>query len=263
MNVILNVLYDIGKFLVSKFLLFFKWLIKDYKRIIIAILICLLGYLLIKVNHISKSYYDYQQRSIDTLSVYKNKIGELYQAEATYIMNERDLRKKNKDLYDELKSLKDNPIVIVKTLVEVKRDTVALTYEPATEIKNGKDSIFEGHFHFEDQWMKVLGTTHFSTADNSFSSVLNSIKLTSDITTNLIERDNKLYFISKSSNPYIQINNLEGCVLSPEDSKVINKHYDKRWALVIGAGPSVSVVNGNLKVFPAVQLTLGYKLISF
>ena len=99
--------------------------------------------------------------------------------------------------------------------------------------------------------------------DKDFSTTINSISFNSDITTNLIEKDNKLYFVSKSSNPYMQINNIEGCMLSPEDSKVIKKRFDKRWALIIGVGPSITVMDGQLKIVPGVQLTLGYKLISF
>ena len=61
----------------------------------------------------------------------------------------------------------------------------------------------------------------------------------------------------------MQINNIEGCMLSPEDSNVIKNRFDKRWVVVVGAGPSLTVVNGQLKVVPGLQLTLGYKLISF
>ena len=61
----------------------------------------------------------------------------------------------------------------------------------------------------------------------------------------------------------MQINNIEGCMLSPEDSKVIKERFDKRWAVVVGAGPAMTVVNGQLKIVPGLQLTLGYKLISF
>ena len=218
---------------------------------------------MLRVNHISNEYYDYQQRAIDTLSVYHNKVGELYAANNTYIMDIKELKKTNRELYDEVKNLKDNPIIVTKTEIEYRVDTVRMNSDTVFVYNDGSDLIYRNDFSKRDQWMDISGTTLFSMNNKQFSTTLNSISFNSDITTNLVERDNKLYFISKSSNPYMQINNIEGCMLSPEDSKVIKQRFDDRWAVVIGAGPSLTVVNGQLKLVPAVQLTVGYKLISF
>jgi FtsZ-binding cell division protein ZapB len=218
---------------------------------------------MLRVNHISNEYYDYQQRAVDTLSVYQNKVGELYAANDTYIMDIKELKKTNKELYDEVKNLKDNPIIVTKTQIEYRVDTVRMNSDTVFVYNDGNDLIYRNDFSKRDQWMDITGTTLFSMNNKQFSTTLNSISFNSDITTNLVERDNKLYFVSKSSNPYMQINNIEGCMLSPEDSKVIKERFDKRWAVVVGAGPTMTVVNGQLKIVPGLQLTLGYKLISF
>lgn len=263
MNTILTIASDILKGLWSWICKFFGWLLKDWKRLLIFVLITLIIFLIMRVNHISNEYFNYQQRAVDTLSVYQNKVGELYAANGTYIMDIKELKKTNNELYNEVKKLKDNPIVVTKTEVIYKVDSVNMNSDTVYVYVDGNDTIYKNEFSKKDTWMDITGTTLFSLNNKQFTTTLNNVSFNADITTNLVERDKKLYFISKSSNPYLQINNIEGCMLSPEDSKVIKKRFDDRWAVVIGAGPSLTVVNGQVKVLPAVQLTIGYKLISF
>ena len=263
MNTIFAIASDILKNLCSLICKFFAWLLKDWKRFIIFVLITLIIFLLMRVNHISNEYYNYQQRAVDTLSVYQNKVGELYASNDTYIMDIKELKKSNTELYEEVKKLKDNPIIVTKTEFVYKVDSVKMNSDTVYVYVDGNDTIFKNEFSKKDSWMDITGTTLFSLNNKQFSTTLNNVSFNANITTNLIERDNKLYFISKSSNPYMQINNIEGCMLSPEDSKIIKKRFDKRWAVVAGAGPNIAVVNGQLKMVPGLQLTLGYKLISF
>ena len=263
MNTVLEIVFDILKDLWSLICKFFAWLLKDWKRFIIFALITLIIFLLMRVNHISNEYYNYQQRAVDTLSVYQNKVGELYAANDTYIMDIKELKKSNTELYEEVKKLKDNTIIVTKTEFVYKVDSVKMNSDTVYVYVDGNDTIFKNEFSKKDSWMDITGTTLFSLNNKQFSTTLNNVSFNANITTNLIERDNKLYFVSKSSNPYMQINNIEGCMLSPEDSKIIKKRFDKRWAVVAGAGPNIAVVNGQLKMVPGLQLTLGYKLISF
>ena len=46
-----------------------------------------------------------------------NKTGEVYDAKDTYIQKISDLKKSNKELYNELKNLKENPIIITNTII--------------------------------------------------------------------------------------------------------------------------------------------------
>ena len=263
MNNILAKAYDILKLVWSWICKFFSWIFKDWKRLLIFVLIALNGFLLLRVNHISKEYYNYHQRAVDTLSVYQNKVGELYAANDTYIMDIKELKKTNTELYEEVKKLKDNPIIVTKTELVYKVDSVKMNSDTVYVYVDGNDTIFKNEFSKKDSWMDITGITLFSLNNKQFSTTLNNVSFNANITTNLVERDNKLYFVSKSSNPYMQINNIEGCMLSPEDSKVIKERFDKRWAVVVGAGPAMTVVNGQLKIVTGLQLTLGYKLISF
>jgi hypothetical protein len=79
----------------------------------------------------------------------------------------------------------------------------------------------------------------------------------------LIEKDKTLQFVVKADNPYLLINNINGAVISPEKSKVLKERFNKPWGVIVGVGPSVVVVGNAVKIYPALQLTLGYKLISF
>ena len=85
MNNILTKAYDILKLVWSRICKFFAWLVKDWKLLIIFVLIAIVIFLLLRVNYISKKYYNYQQRAVDTLSVYQNKVGELYAASSPII----------------------------------------------------------------------------------------------------------------------------------------------------------------------------------
>ena len=69
--------------------------------------------------------------------------------------------------------------------------------------------------------------------------------------------------MTKCDNPYVQINNIEGAIVSPEQSKVLKKRFNRPWGVMIGVGPSITVVNNTVKAYPALQLTIGYKFISF
>jgi hypothetical protein len=94
-------------------------------------------------------------------------------------------------------------------------------------------------------------------------SVFDTISFPNNITIDLIEKNKQLSFIAKSDNPYCQINSLNGSVLSPEKSDVLKKRFDKKWAVVAGVGPTLTVVDGKIKLVPGVQITLGYKLFGF
>jgi hypothetical protein len=69
--------------------------------------------------------------------------------------------------------------------------------------------------------------------------------------------------IAKSSNPYLQINNMDGYMLSPEKSKMLKKRFNKPWGVMVGVGPSVTIIDNKVQIVPSLQLTVGYKFISF
>ena len=52
----------------------------------------------------------------DSISIYKNKLDSEYVAKNIYIQTANQLKKTNQELYDEVKNLKDNQIVVTKVV---------------------------------------------------------------------------------------------------------------------------------------------------
>ena len=111
MNTFLNFLKNI-----------FIWIFKDWRNVVsvaslIAVIILACKYRSLKID-----YNDIQNSDQDTLTVYKNKVGELYAQQKIYIVEIEDLKKHNQELYNEVKNLKDHPIVVtkIKTVTEYK-----------------------------------------------------------------------------------------------------------------------------------------------
>ena len=196
----------------------------------------------------------------DTINLYKNKTGELYSQIGTYITDIENLKRSNTELYNEVKNLKENPIIVTKVETEIVfkekevKDTVIL-YE--------KD-IYRISHKYQDPYAYLDMYTDFNIKDITATTFVNSIKFPSTFKLDLIEsKKGDLSFIVNTDNPYIEINNVDGVVLSPEDSKAIRKRYDKKWCLVGGVGGSLTIVDNQVKVLPALQITFGYKIFAF
>ena len=196
----------------------------------------------------------------DTLTVYKNKQDELYAEREISIAEKRDLKEKQEELYNEIKKLKDNPITITKieTVTEIDsiyiRDTVYQT----------SDKEYRTDFLYKDQWSEFSGYSAFNLHSLSGTTVFNRISFNSNIWVSIIEKDKKtLSLIARSDNPYLKINNLNGSIVSPEDSKLLRQRYRKPWGISAGIGVSTTYYNNKIIAVPAIQITLGYQFISF
>ena len=92
---------------------------------------------------------------------------------------------------------------------------------------------------------------------------LDKLQFNCDITSDIIEKDGNLYFISKSNNPYLTITNTDGYMLSPEKSKLLKKRFNKPWGVMIGVGGTLTLYDNNVRFLPGINLTIGYKILSF
>lgn len=243
---------------------FFKWMFSKVERVIIIVLLILLCVFGIKYALLERDYdklnTDYIT-SQDTVMVYKNKLGESYSMVQTLITDKNALKRTNDELYKEIKNLKDNPIVVTKTEIIYKVDTLPMKTD--TLYINPDKTEYLSYFSYSDEWCGIRGHNTLDISKNSSKTVLDSIGMSSTLSLDLIEKDKSLMFIAKADNPYLQINNIEGAVVSPEKSKLLKKKFNKPWGVMIGVGPAVTVVDNNVKIYPAVQLTLGYQIISF
>lgn len=239
---------------------FLKMILSDLKLFIIVILSLLLISLYFNYRNVRSDLENVVVEQEDTIRTYKNKNDELYSQIGTYITDIENLKQSNSELYNEVKYLKENPIVVTKVETETVfkekeiRDTVTI-------ISKGTYRINHEYF---DPFAYINMVTEFNSNTCVANTIANDIKFPSTFTLDLIEsKKGDLSFIVKSDNPYIQINNINGAVLSPEDSKAIKKRYDKRWCLVGGVGPTITVVDSKIKCTAGIQLTFGYKIFAF
>lgn len=241
-----------------------KWILSNLEKTIIIILLIVVAVLSLKYcsseRELAKTKAELIE-SVDTLTTYKNKLGEVYLERETYITDAKTLKHLNDSLYKEYKYLKDHPTVIVKTETVFKVDSIYVEHNPV--VADTLNKIYTSDFNVLDQYYNIAGTTTFNLQKLSAQTLFNTISFPANFTTDLVERNNKLYFITKCDNPYVQINNIEGAVISPENSKLLNKKYNNPWVLALGLGPSVTLIDGKIKVIPAINLTLGFKIIDF
>lgn len=202
------------------------------------------------------SYREYH----DTLSVYMNKYNEIYAMNNAYITDLNTLKRENQELYDEVKSLRDNPIIVTKIKTEYITDTITVTPELTTDTATGD---FFANISYADEWNNFNGrfSGNIYTGASLFS--MDHLQFNCSLTTDLIERDGKLYFITKSDNPYMKITDMDGYLVSPEKSKVLKKTFNRPWGIMIGAGCTATVYDGKIMLLPGINLTLGYKILSF
>ena len=56
---------------------------------------------------------------------------------------------------------------------------------------------------------------------------------------------------------------IEGAIISPQQSKVLKNYFNRPWGVMAGIGVSTLVIDNTIKIYPALQITVGYKFISF
>lgn len=246
-------------FLYEKLTAGVKWLLKDWRNLLLVVLAIAAIVLFFKYKRMKNEYDNINITTSDSLTVYKNKIGELYAERATYITDIKTLKKTNSELAQEVKNLKDNPVIVTKIKTETKIKEI-IVHDTVTVDSNG---VYSFPIKYNDQWCDISGRSSFSMENMIGTAQLDSISFNNNITLDLIEKNKQLAFIAKSDNPYCKINNIDGVVLSPENSKAIAKRFEKKWVVVAGVGPSVTVYDGKVRVFPGIQVTIGRKLFAF
>ena len=260
---ILSALGKIGKSILAVIVKVFKWTFSNFKNFIIVLLVilCLAG-----AWSLYRTKKDFERTKIelvesqDTTLVYKTKAGELYAACETYIADIKELKTANEELYKEYKNLKDHPIIIEKVQTVIKIDSIYIKDDVTVDTLS---NMYTADFKFADNYCSIFGATTLDVLNKAANTSIYNIEIPATFTTDVIEKNKKLYFLAKCDNPYVQINNIEGAIVSPEQSKVLKKRFNRPWGVMIGVGPSITVVNNTVKVYPSLQLTIGYKFISF
>ena len=252
-SIILSILGKIGKSILNAIIKGFKWAFSNFKNFIIVLLVilCLVG-----AWSLYRTKKDLERTKIelvesqDTTIIYKNKTGELYAACETYIADIKELKTANEELYKEWKNLKDHPIIIEKVQTVIKIDSIYI-----------KDDVTVDSL--SNIYCSISGATTLDVLNKAANTSIYNIEIPATFTTDVIDKNNTLYLLTKCDNPYVQINNIEGAIVSPEQSKVLKKRFNRPWGVMIGVGPSITVIDNTVRIYPALQLTVGYKFISF
>ena len=234
---------------------FFSWLyhnlkFKDY--VIIGLVMLCIGFSISTNYYRNKSLtptivYDNEQ-----IELYKNKLNDEYRLKSVYLQTIDQLKTGNSLLANEVKKLKDNPIVVTQEVIKFKVDTI---YAESVKIEKG-DSINNLYWHLKDpdNYFTLSGNTFVKHDFSDFKTRINDLTVNTELNIDIIEKDNKLNIIGKASNPYIEISNIDGVVIDPTQSKVLKKLYkQKKWNI----GPYVGYgINTDGQLKPSIGVSM-------
>lgn len=211
-------------------------LLKDVKFYIILILIFIIGFLIFQNNRYASELNYNNVILTDSISYYKNKANELYTQKESYIIENEDLRRINNDLKREYDNLKDNPIVITK--VETKYEIKEVYIESDKAEIDSLNNIISNFYNYNDNYLSLNASHRLNLIDSVGRLDLTNIAMKSNIYTNIIERDKRLYLISRSDNPYLTITNVDGGFIDLESSMVLNRFYkrENKWSIGVSGG---------------------------
>lgn len=205
------------------------WIIISLFVIIIILLLCV-GLQRNKINDVNDNYIIVN----DELVEYKNKYNEEYALKNMYILENEQLRQYNEELYNEYKSLKDNPIIITKTEIVTQIDTV---YTTTDSLKN-EENIVKWYWSAQDStFYKIKGHSSITYDYKDAKTVIEDLMLEAGIYLDVIDNGETLQVIAKTTNPYVSIRDVTGVMIDPNNSPTIKKQFkQKRW----GIGPTIS-----------------------
>jgi hypothetical protein len=205
----------------------------------------------------------------DSLRTYKDKNGQIVYEKGALISENKDLEKLNKELANEIKYLKDNPLVVIKTVVKVVHDTTYIKINP-TDRGKWVGKTFEQNFKWNLNENYSLGNSRIIEGnfdvyvDSLFKVSTSKMKLTKDelsmeLSTGLTEnKDGLLEIFVKSKHPGFAVSSLDGALIDPKKSDVLKKYFPpKRWGLGIYGGYGVCVNPTNLNSAIGIQIGVG------
>lgn len=260
----------------------FEWLkdIKNQRNLLAGILFVIIFFSFKNCNNQQTIQNTYDQNIaalIDSIRSYETENGDLIYQKSAFISENGSLKNLNRELSDEVKWLKDNPIVIVKTKTVIKSDTIKVPIE-TTYPGNWNGRIFTQNFNWkvdreysEGNYRRMIGDFDVS-VDTNYLLSISPLRLTSDelgiaFTTGLTENKNGLLEIFvKSDYPGFKPTSLDGALIDPSKSKVLKKYFPpKRLGLGIYGGYGLYGDLQNNQIGRGIQIGVGiqYNLIQW
>jgi len=204
----------------------------------------------------------------DSIRSYKDKNGQLVYEKAAFIYENGDLKKLNKELDDEVKYLKDHPLVVIKTQIKIVHDTVFVPVKVGGPVilKDGSVSrnlTWNLDKEFSKGNYRKLGGDLDVIVDSNLNLKSSPMHITTDelglsLTTGLAENGDFLEIFVKSSYPGFTPTSIDGALIDPRNSDIIKKYFPpKRWSIGIHGGYGVYLDPINLRAGSGIQLGLG------
>lgn len=205
----------------------------------------------------------------DTLRSYKTKTGQLIYEKGALIADKSSLEKYNKALSDEIKNLKDHPVVVIKPEIRIVEVPKYIPVYIKDSTKNEDGSITRSlewaydTTYSEGNFRKLKGDFR-ATVDSNLNLSTTPMHINRDefgmsLTTGLTENKKGLLEIFVTSKyPGFSVTNLDGALIDPAKSKVLKKYFPpKRWAVGVFAGYGICYDPTNLQISRGIQLGVG------
>ena len=212
------------------------------KKFLILLILFLVALIIFKSYH---HYHELDSAKMlyqDSISYYKDKLGNVYSALEIHQLRIKDL---NDSLQREAKNHKD-PIYITRTKIQINNDTIIKLV--ADSIINN-ESIYSIHSFYKDEYLKVDGT--IISRDSASYATLDSLSINADIYNDIILKNGKFYSIVRSNNPYLKITGQEAAFIQDKIKK------QRKFGAMVGIGAGISI---NGKFYPYIGVMVGYKL---
>ena len=245
---------------------FFSNLFKNFSFrdwLLLAVSVLLL-FFFFRARNLQNELMEARQEYTGEITEYVNRASEEYQARQLAVLSLNEAKKQNIELAEEIKNLKDNPVVVSKIKTVFKVDTVFM--ETAHETALPDSTGLEYHklnwsYKHPDGYYDIAGNTSVTRDFSRYSSVLEHLSVSSKMTVDLIDSNNHLVLLARSDNPYINVSDINAVVIDPRKSPIIKKYFPaKRW----GIGPYVGFgVTHELKPTWSLGISLHYSIIQF
>lgn len=205
----------------------------------------------------------------DSLRTYKDKTGRLVYEKGALISEKDDLKKLNVDLANEVKNLKDNPLVVIKTVVKVVHDTTYIEIK-STNPGRWNGNTFTQNFEWDlnnkyskENYRLIEGNFDVY-VDSTFKLSTSKMKIIKDelsmsMSTGFTEnKDGLLEIFVKSDYPGFKVSKLDGALIDPKKSDVLKNYFPpKRWGLGVYVGYGVSINPVTLSPASGIQIGIG------
>ena len=166
-----------------------------------------------------------QHALTDSVTTYRDKSGDLTFEKSTLIASKNELKDLNRELYDEVKDLKDNPKIVIKTILKIIHDTIEvetntiLYADGSIGLNWNRDTTFSvGNFQH------LSGETIFKLDSNKVTDVrtmLNINEFGMSFITGLKEGKDSYEIFIKSDYPGFTATDIQGAII---DKKMIQSN---------------------------------------